>query len=445
MEALDLVVIGGGPAAITLAKTIKATREITIFRPEDHSMIYCAMPYAIEGIMPFEKTLKTDTLVTEVGAKLIRESIVEVDFENKSLVSESGNNYSYKQLIIATGAEPIILPIKGSDLQGVMSFKTENDLKRVINAVSDNLKEAVVIGAGAIGIELAQALNSVNVKTHLVDIFPTILSNMMDEDMIESPMKELDESGIHMHMNEKVVELVGKETVKAIKFESGGQINFESAPLVFFAVGMKPSVDFLRNSRLSIGLTGIHINNKMETNIKDVFAVGDCCEFVSGITGEVVQGKLATNAVPMARMLAKNLLGEDRIYSGFYNGAATKVMAYFVGSTGLKESAAKALGYDTIVGEAEMTTAFPIMPFAKKVKVKLVVDQKTQKILGGQIVSGEPVTDKIDQITMAIQFGITVDQFAQLSYAAQPYQSFFPASNLMIQASEQIISKRKKY
>lgn len=444
MEALDLVIIGGGPAAITLAKTIKEKRAITIFRPEDHSMIYCAMPYAIEGLMPLEKTLKTDTLVTEVGAKLIRESIVEVNYENKSLVSESGNNYSYKQLIIATGADPIILPIKGSDLQGVMSFKTEKDLKRVMDAVTDELKEAVVIGAGAIGIELAQALNSVKVKTHLVDIFPEILPNMMDDDMIKSPMKALEESGIHMHMNEKVVELVGEETVKAIKFENGGQIDFESAPLVVFAVGMKPSVDFLRNSSLSIGRTGILVNNKMETNIKDVFAVGDCCEYVSGITGEVVLGKLATNAVPMARMLAKNLLGEDRVYPGFYNGAATKVMEYFVGSTGLKESAAKALGYDTIVGEADMTTAFPIMPSAKKVKLKLVVDKKTNKILGGQIVSGEPVTDKIDQITMAIQFDITVDQFAQLSYASQPYQSFFPASNLMIQASEQIIAKRNK-
>jgi NADH dehydrogenase/NADH oxidase (H2O2-forming) len=394
--------------------------------------------------MPLEKTLKTDDIVTEVGAKLIRESIVEVDFEKKLLVSDTGENYSYNQLIIATGAEPIILPIKGSELSGVMSFKTEKDLKKVMASVSDELKEAVVIGAGAIGIELAQALNSVNVNTHLVDIFPTILPNMMDKDMIESPMKALEESGIHMHMNEKVVELIGDKTVKSLKFEKGGQIDFESAPLVVFAVGMKPSVDFVRNTSLTIGRSGININNKMETNIKDVYAVGDCCEFVSGITGEVVLGKLATNAVPMARMLAKNILGENRTYPGFYNGAATKVMSYFVGSTGLKESDSQKLGYETIVGEANMTTAFPIMPFAKQVKLKLVVDKKTNKILGGQIVSGEPVTDKIDQITMAIQFGITVDQFAQLSYASQPYQSFFPASNLMIQASEQIIIKRSK-
>lgn len=444
MKILDLVIIGGGPAAITLAKNIKQEREITIFRPEDHSMIYCAMPYAIEGIMPLEKTLKTDALVTEVGAKLIREKIVDVNYKNKILISETGNKYTYKQLIIATGAEPIIIPIKGVDLQGVMSFKTEKDLKTVMETVSNELIEAVVIGAGAIGIELAQALNSVNVKTHLIDIFPTILPNMMDEDMIEVPMKSLENSGIQLHMNEKVVELCGEKTVETIKFDSGKQIDFDSAPLVIFAVGMKPSIDFLKSSGISIGRTGIHINSKMETNIKDVFAVGDCCEFISGITGEVVLGKLATNAVPMARMLAKNLLGDDRSYAGFYNGAATKVVTHFVGSTGLKELAAKDLGYDTIVGEADMTTAFPIMPFAKKVKLKLIADKKTNKILGGQIISGEPVTDKIDKITMAIQFDITVDQLVQLSYASQPYQSFFPANNLIVQASEQIITKRNK-
>jgi len=444
MEILDLVIIGGGPAAITLAKNIKEQREITIFRPENHSMIYCAMPYAIEGIMPLEKTLKADKIVTEVGAKLIRESIIKVDFKNKTLESDSSKKYSYKQLIIATGAEPIMLPIKGADLKGVMSFKTENDLKTIISLVSKDLKEAVVIGAGAIGIELAQALNAVNVKTHLVDIFSKILPNMMDDDMIETPMEALKNSGVHMYMGEKVIELVGEETVEAINFESGGHINFDSAPLVVFAVGMKPSVDFLRESDLSIGKTGILINSKMETNIKDVYSVGDCCEFVSGITGEVVLGKLATNAVPMARMLSKNLLGEDRSYPGFYNGAATKVMSYFVGSTGLREATATELGYETIVGEADMMTAFPIMPFAKKVKVKLVADKKTNRILGGQIISGEPVTDKIDQITMAIQFGITVDQMVQLSYASQPYQSFFPANNLMVQASEQIIAKRNK-
>lgn len=442
MEQLDLVIIGGGPAAITLAKNIKDKRKITIFRPEDHSMIYCAMPYAIEGIMPLGKTLKTDQLVTDVGAKLVRDTVVAVDFEKKSLATELGHTYGYEQLIIATGAEPIILPIKGHDLQGVMSFKTEKDLEAVMSSVKEHLHEAVVIGAGAIGIELAQALNSVKVKTHLVDVFPTVLPNMMDQDMVEAAMTDIEASGIHMHMGEKVVELVGQDTVKAIRFESGREIMFESAPLVIFAVGMKASVDFLRNTDIAIGRTGILVNDKMETSIADVYSVGDCCEYTSGISGQVVLGKLATNAVPMARMLSKNLLGEDRTYPGFYNGAATKVMSYFLGGTGLRETTAHDLGYETLVGEAEMTTAFPIMPFAKNVKVKLVADKETNKLLGGQIISGEPVTDKIDQITMAIQFGMTVDQLAQLSYASQPYQSFFPANNLMVQASEQIIAKR---
>jgi len=444
MEQLDLAIIGGGPAAITLAKNIKGNRKITIFRPEDHSMIYCAMPYAIEGLIEFEKTLKQDTLVTEVGADLVRESVTDINFEEKTFKTESNQAYTYEELIIATGAEPFLPPIKGIDLPGVRTFKTEKDLEKLMDSLRGNLKEAVVVGAGAIGIELAQALNAVAVETHLVDVATTILPNMMDEDMMANPMDSIAESGIHMHLGEKVVGLEGKTYVERLQFESGQQLDFQTPPLVVFAVGMRPSVDLFKDSTLEIGRSGIIVNDKMATNIEGVYAVGDCCEYTSAITGQVSLGKLATNAVPMARLLAKNLLGADRKYPGFYNGAATKVMSYFVGSTGLKVADAQKAGIDVVVGKAKMTTAFPIMPFTKSVEIKLVADKATRKIIGGQLVSGEPVTDKVDQITMATQFGHTIDELVALSYSSQPYQSFYPANNLLVEACERMISEMEE-
>lgn len=303
------------------------------------------------------------------------------------------------------------------------------------------LKEAVVIGAGAIGIELAQAFNRSNVKTHLIDMFSTILPNMLDEDMINDVQKQLSDSGIKMNLGNKVLALKGTDYVQEVVLEKGEPIKFTSEPLIVFAVGMKPSIEIFRNTKLEIGKTGIIVNERMETNIPNVYAVGDCVEYFNAITGKIGLGKLATNAVPMGKLVAKNILNDNRKYEGFYNGAATKVMNYFIGSTGLTEKAAIDNGYDIVIGKVKYTTAFPVMPFAKEVQIKLIADRNTKFILGGQVVSGEPVADKVDQITMAIQFGITVDKLVQFSYSSQPYQSFFPANNLITDAAEQILNQ----
>lgn len=441
MKEYEVLIIGGGPAAITIAKNLKQKKEIAIIRPEDHSMIYCAMPYAIDGVLPYEKTLKHDKIVTDSGAVLIRDLVESVDFDKKTLKAVSGETYHYSKLVIATGAEPILPPIEGVKLQQVMTFKTANDLKKIMDIVEEGLEEAIVVGAGAIGIELIQALNNKNVKSHLVDMATTILPNMMDEEMVGDAHEELKAAGVNMYLGEKVSRLHGDDYVTEVIFESGKSIKCDTNPLIVFAVGMKPTVDIFRDTALKIGRSGIIVTDKMETNIKDVYAVGDCCEFTSAITGKVSLGKLATNAVPMGRLLAKNMLGEDRKYSGFYNGAATKTIDTYVGGTGLSEKAAKEHGYDYLVGKAKFKTAFPIMHFAKDVEMKLIVDKKTRKVIGGQITSGEPVTDKVDLITMAIQYGITIDQLAQFSYSSQPYQSFYPANNLIAHAAEQAIEQ----
>ena len=187
---------------------------------------------------------------------------------------------------------------------------------------------------------------------------------------------------------------------------------------------------------------GIVVDGGMHTNIKDVYAVGDCVSYFSGITGERSGGKLATNAVPMARVLADTLQGGRREYEGFFNGSATKAGNLYIGGTGLKEAEARAR-YDTLVSYAQFTTAFPIMPTAKKVKLKLIAERSSGRILGGQVVSGEPVTDKVDQLTMAVQFGLTARQLLGFSYSSQPWQSFYPAHNLLVKAAESLVAEMR--
>jgi NADH dehydrogenase/NADH oxidase (H2O2-forming) len=277
MKKLNLVIIGGGPAAITIAKTIQDKMNISVIRPEDHSMIYCAMPYAIEKLVSFEKTLKKDELVTDAKAKLIRDTVTNVNFENKTITTKS-NKISYDKLIIATGATPILPPIEGCNLSNVMTFKTENDLKKIIELVDNGLQKVVVIGAGAIGIELAQAFNKREIETHLVDMAESILPNMVDIEMIADAQESLIRSGINLYLKSKVESLKGNENVDAVILGNERIINLTNddsctetsnknkiSSLVVFTVGMKPTIEIFKNTKLKTERDGIVINNKMET------------------------------------------------------------------------------------------------------------------------------------------------------------------------------------
>ncbi len=442
MKNYQVLVIGGGPAGITLAKNLGKKMSVGIIRPEDNSMIYCAMPYAIENLIPVEKTLKKDSLVTDAGADLIRGRVKGVNFKKKSLLLESGEEIFYEKLVIATGADPILPEIPGVDLEGVYTFKTRENLDSILAEVNENkISSALVVGAGAIGIELSQALNARGIKTRLVDMAGSVLPNLIDAEYAGILEEELKNAGIEVILSAKVSELHGGKRIDTVSLDNGNNIKLDGGGIVVFAVGMKPSVKIFSGAELDIGKQGIIVNEKMETNIKDVYAVGDCVQFRSAITGEIIPGKLATNAVPMARMLAKNLLGANRTYKGFYNGSATKVGKFFVGGTGFTEKYLCEKGYDLAVGNSEFTTTFPIMPGAKKIKTKIIADKKSLKILGGQVLSGSPVTDRVDLITMAIQYGLTVRDLVSFSYSAQPYQSFFPANHSIVACCEDILSK----
>jgi len=450
MKVFDFIVVGGGPAGISLAKMLGKKSSIAIIRPEDYSMIYCALPYAVEGLIGNEKTFKSDSLVIDAGAELIRDTVVDVNTDEKFVVLESDEKLEYKKLIIASGVTPFIPLIPGSNLKSITGFKTEKDLLGIQEHLENGINKAVVIGAGAIGIEIAQAFVFKGLSVDLIDMADSVLPNLLDKDMSANLEYELANKGIRFHKNSKVISLKGKEYVEEVLMDNGKSISFSEnddktySGIVVFAVGMKSELDFIKNTNVETGKDGIIINNKMETNIPDVYAAGDCAQFYSGIDGNILSGKLATNAVPMAKILGANLLGADKSYSGFYNGAATKIGRYFMGGTGFSERIATEKGYNVICGYSEVTTKFPIMPDAKNKKMKLVIDKDTHRVLGAQIVSGEPVIGRIDLITFAIQMKAKVEDLANLSYASQPHQSFYPAANLIVLSAEDVLKKIDK-
>ena len=206
------------------------------------------------------------------------------------------------------------------------------------------------------------------------------------------------------------------------------------------AIGMKPNVS-LFEGQLELAPDGIVVDERMWTGMPDTFAAGDCTQCISGIDGKPLGGKLATNAVPQAKVAALNLLGHQARYPGIFNGAATVVGDLRIGGTGFTETYARTRGFEPVVSVGESTSRFPMMPGAKPVRVKLVADAATGRLIGGQVRGYEAVAERVDVITLAIQQGMTGAELAGLSYSAQPWQTFFPAKNAIVEAASGLASK----
>ncbi len=445
MRIRDALIIGGGPAGITFAnyyKRIKPKADVVMFRPEPHSMVYCAVPYAIEGLFDLSKTFKRDELVTDAGVELLRRWVTAVNFQKQEVTDDTGEVHGYRTLFIATGALPIRPPIPGADAPNVFSVKTEEDVRSIITRVKNGAKRAVVVGAGAIGIEQAQAYRKCGIDTWLIDIAPHVLPSMIDEDMAAPLKEELDNLGIHTVLGTLVEFLQETATgVDEVRLSSGERIKLNpETDFVCFAVGMKPDIEIFAKAGLATSRDGIIVDYGMRTNIPGVYAAGDCCAFNSAVDGQPIGGKLATTAVPMAKVAARVAAGKKDRYPGFYNGAATCVGGWMIGSSGFTVATAAKRGITTVVGRGETTTIFPMMPGAEPLKVKIVADRKDLRIVGCQILSKRPVTDKIDIATLAIQRRMTLKGLSRLAYSAQPWQSFMPARNAIVAACENALS-----
>lgn len=445
MHKKEVIVIGGGPAGITFSRKLmklKPEARITMFRPEAHSMVYCAIPYAIEGLFDPGKVFKRDELVTDVGVELVRRNVRTVDFENKQVTDGAGDTYQYKTLFIATGASPIRPPLPGADAANVFTVKSGPDMTGIIDKVNAGAGRAVVVGAGAIGIEQAQAYRARGLETWLIDMAPHALPNMIDPDLSGPLHAALKEKGVHLVFGTKVTSMRVSERDGPPRVDLVALSNGETIPLaperdfVCFSVGMKPDTAVFQKSGLDMAPDGIVVDSRMRTNIPDVYAAGDVCSFYSAIDEKPLGGKLATNAVPMAKIAARVLAGKDDEYPGFFNGAATCVEEWRIGSTGFTATVAENRGMETMVGYGETTTLFPMMPGADTLKVKIVADKKNMRIIGGQVLSTLPATDKVDIISLAIQRRMTLKGLSKLSYSAQPWQSFFPARSAIVEACE---------
>jgi NADH oxidase (H2O2-forming) len=420
----NIVIIGlgsGGFAATLAARRTDSKSSITIIEKRAYEMFSpCGMPFAIEGIICLDDlkfSLPDDRQIT----KLLEHEVQAINPAGKNVVVKNlktGEIVSvpYDLLVIASGAEPFIPPIKGAKEnigKGVFVLHDLESARKIIEHAK-NAKKAVVVGAGPIGLEIAVALRISGLDVAVVEMLSHAFPRALDRDMAKVVEQSLEESQIKLLFN-KTVSSVNGSPVESVSI---GDENIET-DMVVLASGVRANLDMARNAGIETGRWGIKTNARMETNVKGIYAIGDCTETVSLIDHRPTVMQLSSAAYRQGMVAGTNAAGGYDTYEGALLTFASLIGKLEVAATGFNEFFAESAGYNIISGKAHGKNKPEYYPGAKDITVKIIADAKTGKVLGGQVV-GEGAGARINVISLAIKCGIDVYSLSQTEMAYCP-------------------------
>ena len=441
-----IVIIGAHAAgldAASAARKTDRTAEITLITKEEKTAYSrCGLPFVLGGhiqsfddlvVFPerFYKMMKLD-LLTET-------TVTNIDAKAKSvyIVDKNGNEDTlrYDSLILTTGADPFIPPIKGREKPGVYVVRTIKDGKKIDEALK-TAKSAVIIGAGLIGLEVAVACLERGLETTVVEFLPYVLPVLLDKDMADRVQETLEEKGIRIIVGKGAEEILGTDRVGAVRV-AGEEIQ---ADVVVVATGVRANVELAKNAGVELGdRKAIKTNLKMETNIKDVYAAGDCVESIHLITSRPTMSQLGTTAVKQAKVAGTNAAGGYSTFNGSMGSWITRLFDTEIGGTGLTEFMAERSGIETVSGTIVSKTRADYFPGALPIRIKLTAEKETSKLIGAQIIGGEEVTQRINALSFAIQNEMTVQELskAETCYAPPVNETWEP----MVLAAEMVMRR----
>ena len=349
------VIVLGGVAAGTkaAAKLMREDREnevIILNKGENISYAGCGLPYFVGNIIPEKEQLIVNTpqkFEKLTGAKvLVRTEATKVDREGKTvtavdLATGEEKVYQYDKLVIATGASPVIPPVEGRELQNVFTMRTPEDAIRIKDlAVNGGIKKAVVVGAGYIGLELAENLAAEGIRPFVVDMAPQILPGF-DPEVSDYLERKIADAGIPVVTGVKVTALEGDGKVEKVITDKRAY----KADMVVFCAGIRPNTEFLEGTGIEMFKGTIITDSQGRTNDKDIYGAGDCAMVRNAITGKMAWSPMGSTANISGRLIAQNITGEERLYRGVLGTAVCKLPELNAGRTGLTEAQAIEEGF----------------------------------------------------------------------------------------------------
>ncbi|MGX7091227.1 H2O-forming NADH oxidase [Hutsoniella sourekii] len=359
------------------------------------------------------------------GAKIsIETEVKDIDFDKKVVYAETKDGEkveeSYDKLILATGSAPIAPQLPGHDLDGLHFLKLFQEGQEVDQALArEDVKKVGIIGAGYIGVEIAEAAQRRGKEVVLFDAAPTCLANYYDPEFAELMDKNLQEHGIQTHYGEFAEEYIGDENghVKGLKTDKGEY----DVDLIINCIGFRPNAVFGEGHLERFANGAYKVDRHFQTSDPDVYAVGDCANnYSNAIQGDAYIA-LASNAVRSGIVGAHNLAGTEIEGAGVQGSNGINIFDLKLVSTGLSVHAAEKAGFNVKYTDYEDTQLPGFMPENEKVKIRIVYDAETRRILGAQMGSTYDMSMGIHMFSLAIQEGLTIDKLQLLDIFFLPH------------------------
>jgi NADPH-dependent 2,4-dienoyl-CoA reductase/sulfur reductase-like enzyme/rhodanese-related sulfurtransferase len=432
----NIVIIGGtacGPKAAARARRCDPSARITIIEQRRNlSTATCGLPYFISGTIKSENALVARPTyyfqeVTEmevlIGTQATAIKPQDRQIEILDLEKNSASSIEYDKLVIATGSRPVVPNLEGKDLTGIFMLNTIPDAYAIRNYIANaGNAEVVVVGAGLIGMEMAEAFAARGLNVTIIEALDRVLPSLLDFEVSAYLEKHLKSRGIKVICGQPVKGFLGDNGIVRRVATTDKEIE---ATLVLMALGVKPEVSLAKAAGLKIGaIGGISVNERLQTSDPAIYAGGDCVELVNLVTGKKVLVPMGSTANKHGRVIGTNVTGGDETFTGVMGTTIAKVFNFNVGRTGLTEAQAIQDGYEVTTALVPTFEHATYYPGAKEILIKLIAEKSSGKILGGQAAGMGDTAKRIDVLATAMTFGATVEDMALLDLAyAPPYNS----------------------
>ena len=427
---MKVIVVGcthAGTSAVVNLKLLHPKAQVTVYEKNDNiSFLSCGIALSVGKIVTEPEKLfynSPENLAKDEIVTKMKHEVLEIDFENKKvkvkdLVTNEEYDDVYDKLILTLGSWPIVPNLEGIDLENILLCKNYNHAK-IIDEKKVNSKNVVIIGAGYIGVELAEAFERLGKCVTLIDAEERIMSKYLDKEFSDIAEKEFTKRGIKLVLGEKVVKFEGnKGKVEKVITDKG---EYEG-DLVILCIGFRPNTKIIEGKLETLKNGAIIIDDYMRTSKKDVFAAGDCCMVRYNPAKDNRYIPLATNAVRMGMLIARNIEKPILKYMGTQGTSGIKIYDVSIASTGLTYESAKAttkLEVDTVTIHENNRPEF--MPTYEDVMVKLVFEKNTKRIIGGQIASKVDMSEFMNTLSVVIQNNMTIEELAMTDFFFQPH------------------------